>query len=158
MNHLHNYRRSFDIPEVMDSDASGSSGRVEGGEGLQDDLMGESEGVYDSEDDYEKGHLSGDEGEDKGAKGSSNYSEDLDFDNEIKLGDFSESDDVDSEFDDWKAFDEEEELDAERSDEDAMKELEEMMGDEEYAELWSIRRYSLFHMLPLFINIFSYRE
>ena len=91
-----------------------------------------------------------------GAEGISNYSlaED-DSDNE---GDFSDLEGVDSEFDDWKAFDEEEELEAEHSDDDALREFEEMMGDEEYAELWSTRRYSLCHVLPLFNRIFSYRK
>jgi hypothetical protein len=42
--HLHSYQSSFDVRELMDSDASGSSGGAEGGEGLQDELMGESEG------------------------------------------------------------------------------------------------------------------
>jgi hypothetical protein len=98
--------------------------------------MEESEG---EEGDFRMGQVSRrEEGDDEGSESVSNYSEDLDSDDEIKLGGFSDSED-DSEFDDWKAFDEEEELEAEHSDEDALREFEEMMGDEEYAELWSTR-------------------
>jgi len=154
MNHWQSQQGSFDVQELMDSDsdASGSSGRGDS-EGFQDELMDERE----LEGDYGMGQVSGSERDDMVAEGISNYSEyfKLDSDNEIKLGGLSDSED--SEFDDWKAFDEEE-LEAEHSDEEALREFEEMMGDEEYAELWSTRRYSLYHVLPLFTNIFSYRE
>jgi hypothetical protein len=52
---------------------------------------------------------------------------------------YSQVGDDDPEFDYWKGFDEQEELEAQLSDEDALREFEEMMGDEEYAELWSTR-------------------
>jgi hypothetical protein len=146
----------FDVPELMDSDASGSSGGGEGGEAFPDELMEESEGDY--EGDYGMGQVSGSEGDDVGPGGVLNYSEDLDSDNETKISGFGDSENLDSEFDDWKAFDEDEELEAERSDDEALREFEEMMGDEEYAELWSTRRYSLCHVLPLFNNIFSHRR
>ena len=152
MNQSH--QGSLDVQELMDSD--GSSGAGEGGEAFQGEVMAESEG---GEGDFGMGQVSGgEEGDDEGSESDSDYSEDLDSDDEIKLGGFSDSEDGDSEFDDWKAFDEEEELEAERSDEDTLREFEEMMGDEEYAELWSTRWYSLCHVLPLFNNIFSYRK
>jgi hypothetical protein len=143
----------------MDSD--GGSGAGEGGEAFEDEVMEEYEG---DEGDFGMGQVLGEEGDDEGAESDSNYSEDLDSDNEIKFGGLSDSEDGsqvgdgDPEFDDWKAFDEEEENEAERSDEDGLKEFEEMMGDEEYAELWSTHWYSPFHVLPLFNNIFSYRK
>ena len=154
MNQSHH--RSFDasVRELMDSD--GSSGGAEGGEAFQGAVMEESEG---GEGDFGMGQVSGgEEGDDEGAEIISNYPEDLDLDDEIKLRGLSDSEDVDSEFDDWKAFDEEEELEAECSDEDALREFEEMMGDEEYTELWSTRWYSLCHILSLFNSIFSYRK
>ena len=145
---------SFDVQELMDSE--GSSSAVEGDERFQDEVMQEPEG---HEGGFEMGQDSGgEEGDDEGAESISNYSEDLNLDNEIKLGGFSDSEDGDSEFDDWKAFDEEEELGGERSDEDTLRKFEEMMGDEEYAELWSTRWYSMCHALPLLNNIFSYRK
>ena len=158
MNHWKGHQGSFQVDDrqesqdLMDSDASGSSGRGEdpGGEAFADELKEESD-----EGDYGMGRLSGSERDDVGAEGGSNYPEDLDSDDEIKLGGFSDSDDVDSEFEDWKAFDQEE-LEVEHSDEDALREFEEMMGDEEYAELWSTRKYS---PSPLFkTNIFLYRK
>lgn len=126
-------------------DSSGSSGGEdpEGGEALQDEPKEESDSDYE---DYGMGQVSGNEEDDVGAEDTSNDSEDLDSDNEIRLGGFSDSEDVDSEFDDWKAFDEEEELEAEQSDKDALREFEEMMGDEEYAELWSTRMFSPHHV------------
>lgn len=153
-NHLESHQGSFDGQELNESDASGSSGGMEGGEAFKDELKEESEG--DHEGDYGMAQVSGSEGNDEEADGVSNYSENLDSDDEIKLGGFSDSEDVDSEFDEWKAFDEE--VEAERSDDDALREFEEMMGDEEYAELWSTRKFSLYHFLLLFNNIFSYRK
>lgn len=153
MNQSHQGQGSFAM--LMDSD--GSSGGGESGEVFQDELMEESEGEDqgDDEGDYGMSQVSGSKGDDKGTEG---YSEDLDSDKEKELGDFSDSEKVDSEFDDWKAFDEEDEFEAENSDEDALREFEEMMGDEEYAELWSTRRYSLVHVLSLFNNILSNRK
>lgn len=124
----------------------GNLGGVEGGKAFQDELMEDFEGGF--EGDYGMGQVSGSEGDEEGAEGVSNYSIDLDSDNEIKLGGFSDSEDSGSEFDEWKAFDEDEELEAERSDDDALREFEEIMGDKEYAELWSTRRYFLSHVLP----------
>ena len=155
MNHWQSHRDVQDS-ELMDSEAGGSSGGSEGGEAFQDELMEGPEGDY--EGDYGMGQVSGSEVDDEGAEGVSNYSVDSDSDNKIKLGGFGDSDDIGSEFDDWKAFDEEEEFEAERSDDDALREYEEIMGDEEYAELWSTRMYSLSHVLPLFNNFFSCRK
>ena len=149
--------QSQGLSELMDSD--GGSGAEEGGEAFQDKVMEEYEG---GEGDFGMGQVSGGEGDDKGAESDSNYSEDLDLDNKIKLGGLSDSEDGlqvgDNEFDDWKAFDEEEENEADCSDEDALREFEEMMGNEEYAELWSTHWYSLCSVLPLFNDIFSYRK
>ena len=87
---------SFDVQELMDSE--GGSGAGEGGEGFQDEVMQESEGY---EGVFGMGQDSGgEEGDDEGAESISNYSEDLNSDNEIKLGGFSDSEDGDSEFDD----------------------------------------------------------
>ena len=129
--------------DLMDSSGSSGGEDPEGGEALQDESKEESDSDYE---DYGMGQVSGNEEDDVGAEDTSNDSEDLDSDNEIRLGGFSDSEDVDSEFDDWKAFDEEEELEAEQSDKDALREFEEMMGDEEYAELWSTRMFSPHHV------------
>ena len=143
--------------ELMDSNGSSVAG--EGGKVFQDKVMEEYERA---EGDFGMGQVSGGEGDDKGgeegdnkgAESVSNYSEDLDLDDEIKLRGLSDSEDKDSEFDDWRAFDEEEELEAECSDEDALREFKEMMGNEEYAELWSTHWYSLCHVLPFSIASF----
>lgn len=120
----------FDVQELMDSDGRSGAGD-DGGDEFREDSEGE-------DGDFRMGHVSRrEEGDDEGDESVSNYSEDLDLDDEIKLGGVSDSEN-DSEFDDWKAFDEEE-LEVEHSDEDAQREFEEMMGDEEYAELWSTR-------------------
>ena len=77
----------------MDSD--GSSGAGEGGEAFQGEIMAESEG---GEGDFGMGQVSGGkEGDDEGSESDSDYSEDLDSDDEIKLGGFSDSEDGDSE-------------------------------------------------------------
>ena len=137
-------------------DSSGSSGGEDpgGGGALQDELMEESDSDYE---DYRMGQVSGNQEDDVRAEDASNDSEDLDSNNEIRLGGFSDAEDVDSDFDDWKAFDEEE-LEAKQSDKDALREFEEMMGDEEYAELWSTRMFSLHHVLPSFNTFFLYRK